>query len=69
VKQLAGFNKETASYQTPSLALKVGHALKKLTKIRKTQETEKRAYDCIANIDYFNGHCESEWEKRNQGKH
>jgi len=61
VKQLAGFDKETASYKTPSLALKVGHALKKLAKIRKRQEIEKRAYDCIADIDYFHDLCESEW--------
>jgi len=61
VKQLAGFDSQTASYKTPSLALKVGHALKKLTKILKRHAIEKRAYHTIADIDYFHDLCESEW--------
>jgi len=52
VKQLAGFDKETATYRMPSLALKIGHALKKLAMIRKRQEIENRSYDRIPDIDY-----------------
>jgi len=61
VKQLAGFDKDTAQYRTPSLALKVGHTLKKMAKLLKRQAIEERMYDRIADIDYFHDLCDSEW--------
>jgi len=61
VKELAGFDKDTAQYRTPSLVLKVGHTLKKMAKLLKRQATEERMYHCIADIDYFHDLCESEW--------
>lgn len=61
VKQLAGFEEQTASYKTPLLALKIGHALKKLAKLMKRQAIESRAYDSIIDIDYFYDLCTSEW--------
>jgi hypothetical protein len=61
VKQLAGYDEQTASYKTPSLALKVGHALKKLAKIRKRQAIESRRYENIVDIDYFHDLCTLEW--------
>lgn len=61
VRELAGFDVQTASYRTPSLALKIGHALKKLAKLMKRQAIESRTYDIIVDIDYYHDLCVSEW--------
>jgi hypothetical protein len=43
VRDLAGFDENTAAYKTLSLALKIGHALNKIAKLLKNQaiETER----------------------------
>lgn len=52
VKVLTGFDENTASYRTPSLALKIGHALK-IAKIVTQRAIESREYEKIRDIDYF----------------
>lgn len=42
VKALAGFSEQTMTYRTPSLALKIGHALQKLSMIVKRNAIEKK---------------------------
>jgi len=61
VKQQAGFDNQTATYRTPSLALKVGRALKKTTKLLKRQLIQERSYYSIPDVDDFHDLCESEW--------
>jgi len=61
VKVLTGFDENTASYRTPSLALKIGHALKKIAKIVKRRAIESREYEKIRDIDYFSDLCCGEW--------
>ena len=61
VRQLGGYDGQTGSYKTPSVVLKVGHALKKMTKIVKRQAIESRMSDLIRDIDNFHDLCVSEW--------
>jgi len=61
VKVLTGFDENTASYRTPSLALKIGHALKKIANVVKRQAIESREYEKIRDIDYFSDLCCGEW--------
>lgn len=61
VRELTGFDEGTASYRIPSLALKIGHALKKLAKLVKRQAIESREYEKIRDIDYFSDLCNAEW--------
>ena len=61
VKSLAGFNEETSVYDKPSVALKLGHTLSKLTKLVKLTALELRDYDKIKDADYFNELCTLQW--------
>ena len=42
VKKLAGFDENTAEYKIPSLALKIGHSLKHMTRTMKLHAIESR---------------------------
>ena len=61
VKELSGFQEQTLTYSTPSLALKLGHTLQKLAKITKRNAIEKNDDDKIKSSDYFSELCTMEW--------
>ena len=61
VKSLAGFNEETSVYDKPSVALKLGHTLSKLTKLVKVNALELRDDDKIKDADYFHELCTLQW--------
>lgn len=60
-RELTGFDASSGTFKTPSLALKIGHALKKVAKILKRQKIESRDYDKIVDIDYFHDLCADNW--------
>ena len=61
VKSLAGFNEETAVYVKPSVALKLGRALSKLTKLVKITALELRDDDRMKDADNFHELCTLQW--------
>src|SRR5688572_2436331 len=61
VRELAGFQEQTMTYRTPSLALKLGHTLQKLSKIAKRNAIENKDDDKIKSADYFSELCTMEW--------
>lgn len=61
VKTMAGYDDKTRTYLTPSLALKICHALKKIAKVPKRQMIESRQYSKIVDIDHFHDLCADNW--------
>ena len=52
IKAVAGFQEQTMTYTTPSLALKIGHALQELAKIVKRRATEQNDDARIKSADH-----------------
>jgi len=63
INSLAGFDEETSAFKIPSLALKIGQALIKVTKIVKRNAIEMKDGDRIKDADYFSELCSSEWSE------
>ena len=61
VKSLAGFDVKTMTYLTPSLALKIGHALQKLAKLVKRNAIQLKDEEKVKAADYFAELCSMEW--------
>ena len=61
VRNVAGFDDSTQSYQTPSLALKLGHSLRKCAKILKGKAIEQQNNELLKNADDFFELCTLEW--------
>ena len=62
VHEISGYDAQTQSYKTPSLALKVGHSLKKCAVIMKGLALEAGDRDQGQEADDFKELCESCWE-------
>ncbi|XP_062581100.1 uncharacterized protein LOC134242919, partial [Saccostrea cucullata] len=60
-KTLCGFKDSTNSYANPSLALKLGHSLKKCAKIKKSMALIEGSEELSKNADAFSTLCENEW--------
>jgi hypothetical protein len=60
-KTVAGYDENTNRYSTPSLALKIGHSLKKCAKILKARGLESLNYDQVQKVDAFFQLCELRW--------
>nr|XP_022290881.1 uncharacterized protein LOC111102433 isoform X2 [Crassostrea virginica] len=60
-KFLCGFKENSNSYSNPSLALKLGHSLKKCAKIKKSIALIQGNEDSTKNADAFFTLCENEW--------
>lgn len=60
-RTLCGFNDNTNSYANPSLALKLGHSLKKCAKIKTSMALIEGSEDMSKNADAFYTLCENEW--------
>ena len=65
VKNVAGFNEETNKYKTPSLALKLGHNLKKMANIIECQLMISGGDDDgdISNVRLFKQICDTKWNE------
>jgi len=61
-RQVAGFSNETHFYTTPSLALKIGHSLKKCAKILKGFALQTDDEDLLKKANSFEELCELEWQ-------
>ena len=60
-RQVAQFDKSTNLYGTPSLALKIGHTLKKCTKISKAKALETSDKALLDKADCLEKLCDLEW--------
>lgn len=63
VKNLAGHNEDTGRYITPSLALKLGHCLKRCAKILKSKALQHADPVMKARATDFNDLCVLEWSQ------
>jgi hypothetical protein len=62
VHVVAGFDDNTHSYKTPSLAIKIGHSIKKCAWIVKANALEKGDKEAAEQADAFHQLCEFRWE-------
>ncbi|XP_023805402.1 uncharacterized protein LOC111946283 isoform X2 [Oryzias latipes] len=64
VKKVSGFNEDTNAYKTPSLALKLGHSLKKISDILEceTQMSESIDEEFLENIKRTRTLFEKKWD-------
>lgn len=60
-KAVAGFSEKENSFKTPSLALKLGHSLKKCCKILEGQALETGNEDLLKRSTAFHKLCEMNW--------
>ena len=63
VKTLAGYNEDTGRYKTPSLALKLGHCMKRCAKILKSKALQRIDPDMKARAIDFKELCDLEWSQ------
>lgn len=63
VKSVAGFNDKTHTYKTPSLALKLGHNLKKMASIVECEAMISKDEDARGNVQLFRNICDSKWNE------
>lgn len=63
VKVVAGFDEETGSYKTPSLALKLGHNLKKIASIVECEGMMSGNEEPVQNAKVFRELCNTKWSE------
>ncbi|XP_023821816.1 uncharacterized protein LOC110013576 isoform X1 [Oryzias latipes] len=63
VHMVAGFNQETSTFKKPSLALKLGHNLKKMANIVEYEAMVAGDEETINNIHMFKQICETKWSE------
>ncbi|XP_076837036.1 uncharacterized protein LOC143482555 [Brachyhypopomus gauderio] len=63
VKTVAGLNEDTNTYKTPSLALKLGHNLKKIANIIECEAMMSGDEKVIHNVQVFKQLCETKWSE------
>ncbi|XP_034535193.1 uncharacterized protein LOC117809795 isoform X2 [Notolabrus celidotus] len=63
VKDVAGLNEETNTYKTPSLALKLGHNLKKIASIIECEAMIAGEEDVVHNVQMFKQICDTKWNE------
>ena len=61
VKAVAGYDEGTHSYKTPSLALKLGHSLNKITDIVVCRAIAAENDDMVKSAERFKRLCSTEW--------
>jgi len=61
VRVLAGYDEDAGFFRRPSLALKIGQGLKKLSQILKRHAIESQQYEKIADVSYFHDLCVEQW--------
>jgi hypothetical protein len=60
-RTLCGYKEDTNSYANPSLALKLGHSLKKCAKVKKSMALIEGNEELSRHSDAFYTLCENEW--------
>ena len=63
VKNVAGLNEETNAYKTPSLALKLGHNLKKIANIIECEAMISGDENTTHNVRVFKQICDTKWNE------
>ncbi|XP_034545080.1 uncharacterized protein LOC117816825 isoform X2 [Notolabrus celidotus] len=63
VKNVAGLNEETNTYKTPSLALKLGHNIKKIAKILECEAMISGDENAIHNVQVFRQISDTRWNE------
>lgn len=63
VKNVAGLNEETNKFKTPSLALKLGHNLKKIASIIECEGRISGDETAIHNTQVFKQICDTKWSE------
>lgn len=63
VKHVAGLNEETSTYKTPSLALKLGHNLRKIANIVECEAMISGDEDAIRNVKVFKQITDTRWNE------
>ena len=69
VKCIAGYEEKTNTFKTPSLALKLGHSLKKCSTILHGQALERSDQDAVKNAVNFEKLMEVNWGELNAPAH
>ena len=59
---IAGFDESKHSYKTPSLAIKIGHSIKKCAWIVKANALEEGDKQSAGKADAFHQLCDFKWE-------
>ncbi len=63
VKNVAGWNEETSIYITPSLALKLGHNLKKMANIIECEAMIAGDENAVSSAKVFKQVCDAKWSE------
>ncbi|KAK7877456.1 hypothetical protein WMY93_031796 [Mugilogobius chulae] len=63
VQNVAGMNEETNTYRTPSLALKLGHNLKKIASIMECEAMMEEGEELLNNARVFKKLCDTKWSE------
>lgn len=63
VHKVAGLNEETNTYKTPSLALKLGHNLKKMANIVECEAMISGDENAVCNVRMFKQICDTKWNE------
>ncbi|XP_042618713.1 uncharacterized protein LOC122145955 isoform X1 [Cyprinus carpio] len=63
VHSVAGWNEETSTYKAPSLALKLGHNLKKMANIIECEAMMSGDKNTLSNVQAFKQICDTKWSE------
>ncbi len=63
VHSVAGLNEETSTYKAPSLALKLGHNLKKMANIIECEAMMSSDKNALSNVQAFKKICDTKWSE------
>lgn len=63
VHSVAGLNEETSTYKAPSLALKLGHNLKKMANIIECEAMMSGDKNTLSNVQAFKQICDTKWSE------
>lgn len=63
VHSVAGLNEETSTFKTPSLALKLGHNLKKMASIIECDAMMADDKNSLSNVQAFKQICDTKWSE------
>ncbi len=63
VHGVAGLNEETSTYKAPSLALKLGHNLKKMANVIECEAMMSGVKNALNNVQAFNQICDTKWSE------
>ena len=61
VQSIAGYDGETHTYESPSLAVRVGHDLRRCSQLLRSAAIEEEDTITAENAQHFNELCASEW--------